>query len=36
MRLGEEAARLDREKSELDQTIGREQNELNCSSSMIS
>ena len=29
MRLGEEGTRLDREKSELDQTIGREQNELN-------
>lgn len=29
MRLTDESARLDREKSELDQTIGREQNELN-------
>lgn len=28
MRLTDESARLDREKSELDQTIGREQNEL--------
>jgi uncharacterized protein YhaN len=28
MRLNDESARLDREKSELDQTIGREQNEL--------